>query len=216
MKRLILGIAALVAASHLALAEEPRQRVMNIPLDMPLDEPLDGEFLDDVLRDSVLIESPIPHIESKFTDNRALQLWFSSTEDGRRVFWARLTQSLEGKELRPQDALANFEATFGKPDKIAEVKGDLSSFWILLKLDPRLPEARRATILKQLDASFTPTPAQIADFGLTDLRSRTRLLTPDFRGAVFFLASFKGKVGSMQTDLIDMVRAQTVLNLTAP
>jgi hypothetical protein len=52
------------------------------------------------------------------------------------------------------------------------VKGELSSFWILLKLDPRLPEARRATILKQLDASFTPTPDQIADFGLTDLRSR--------------------------------------------
>jgi len=224
MKRLIMGIAALVAASHLALAEEPRQRVMSIPLDMPLDEPLDGEFLEgiyqeklhDVLRDSVLIDAPIPHIESKFTDNRTLQLWLSSAEDGRRVFWARLTQSPEGEELRPQDALANFEATFGKPDKIAELKGDLSSFWILLKLDPRLPEARRATILKQLDSSFTPTPAQIADFGLTDLRSRTKLLTPDFRGAVFFLASFKGKVGSMQTDLIDMVRAQTVLNLTAP
>ena len=94
------------------------------------------------------------------------------------MFWARLTQSLKGKELRPQDALANFEATFGKPDKIAEVKGELSSFWILLKLDPRLPEARRATILKQLDVSFTPTPTQVDDFGLTDLRSRTRLLTP--------------------------------------
>ena len=224
MRRLLLGLAALVAASHLALAEEPRQRVMNIPLDMPLNEPLDGEFLEgiyqdklhDVFKDSVLIDAPIPHIESHFSDNRALQLWFSSAEDGRRVFWARLSQSLEGKELRPQDALANFEATFGKPDKVAAVEGDLSSFWILLKLDPRLPEARRATILKQLDASFTPTPAQIADFGLTDLRSRTKLLTPDFRGAVFFLTAFKGKVGSMQTDLIDMVRAQTVLNLTAP
>ena len=63
MKRLVLGIAALVAASHLALAEEPRQRVMSIPLDMPLEEPLDGEFLEgiyqeklaDVLRYSVLI-----------------------------------------------------------------------------------------------------------------------------------------------------------------
>jgi hypothetical protein len=224
MKRLILGIAALLAAMQLAFAEEPRQRVMNIPLDMPLDEPLDGEFLEgiyqeklaDVLKDSVLIEAPIPHIESKFTDNRALQLWFSSAEDGRRVFWARLSQSLEGKELRPQDALANFEATFGTPDKMAEVKGELGSFWILLKLDPRLPEARRATILQQLDNSFTPTPNQIVDFGLTDLRSRVRLLTPDYRGAVFFLTAFKGKVGSMQTDLIDMVRAQTVLNLTAP
>lgn len=224
MKRLLLGIAAWIAAMQLALAEEPRQRVMNIPLDMPLDAPLDGEYLEgiyqeklsDVLRDSVLVESPIPHIESRFTDNRALQLWFSSAEDGRRVFWARLSQSLEGRELRPQDALANFEATFGKPDRVAEVKGELGSFWILLKLDPRLPEARRATILKQLDASFTPTPAQIADFGLADLRSRAKLLTPDYRGAVLFLTAFKDKVGSMQTDLIDMVRAQTVLNLTAP
>ena len=224
MKRLILGLAALVAATHLALAEEPRQRVMNIPLDMPLTEPLDGEFLEgiyqeklgDVLQDSVLIETPIPHIQSTFTDHRDLQLWFSSAEDGRRVFWARLSQRLEGKELRPQDAIANFEATFGAPDKIAEVQGELSSFWILLKLDPRLPEARRATILKQLDASFTPAPAQVADFGLTDLRSRARLLTPDYRGAVFFLTSFEDKVSSMQTDLIDMVRAQTVLNLTAP
>jgi hypothetical protein len=224
MKRLVLGIAALLAATQLAFAEEPRQRVMNIPLDMPLNEPLDGEFLEgiyqeklgDVVRDSVLIDAPIPHIESHLTDNRDLQLWFSSAEDGRRVFWARLSQRLEGKELRPQDALANFEATFGKPDKIAEVKGELSSSWILLKLDPRLPEDRRATIVKQLDSSFAPPPDRIADFGLSDLRSRAKLLTLDFRGAVFFLFAFKGKVEFMQTDLIDMVRAQTVLNLTAP
>jgi hypothetical protein len=212
----------MLAASRLALAEEPRQRVMSIPLDMPLNDALDGEYLEgiyqeklhDVLKDSVLIDAPIPHIESNFTEDRALALWFSSEEDGRRIFWARLSQSFQGKSLQPEAALANFEATFGKPDKIVEVKGELSSFWILLKLDPRLPEARRATILKQLDASFNPTPDQAGDFGLTDLRSRARLLTPDFRGAVFFLTAFKGQVGSMQTDLIDMVRAQTVLNLT--
>jgi hypothetical protein len=224
MKRLAFGIVALIAASAAALAEEPRQRVMNVPLDMPLDDPLDGEFLEgiyqeklhDVLKDSVLIESPIPHIESHFTENRYLELWFSSEEDGRRVFWAHLSQSFDGKDMKPEIARANFEASFGTPDKIAEVKGEFSSYWILLKLDPRLPEARRATILRQLDASFNPTPDRIAGFGLSDMRSRVKLLTPDFRGAVFFLTAFKGKVGSMQTDLIDMVRAQTVLNLTAP
>jgi hypothetical protein len=224
MRRLALGLVALLAAAAGALAEEPRQRVMNIPLDLPLEEPLDGEYLDgiyqeklaDILQDSVLVESPVPHIESKFTENRALQLWFSSLEDGRRVFWARLSQGFDGKAIKPADALANFAATFGAPDKSAEVKGELGSFWILLKLDPRLPEARRATILKQLDASFTPTPREIADFGLADLRSRARLLTSDYRGAVVFLTAFNGQVSSMQTDLIDMVRAQTVLNLTAP
>ena len=224
MKRLVLAFVALLAIAPIALAEEPRQRVMNIPLDMPLNEPLDGEYLEgiyqeklrDILKDSVLIDSPIPHIESHFTENRSLELWFSSAEDGRRIFWARLAQGFEGKDMKPVDALANFEATFGKPDKAAEVKGEHGSYWILLKLDPRLPEQRRATILKQLDASFTPSPHQIADFGLADLRARTKLLTPDYRGAVFFLAAFKGKVGSMQIDLVDMVRAQTVLNLAAP
>lgn len=224
MRRLILGLLAVVAMSGLALAEEPRQRVMNIPLDMPLNDGLDGESLEGIyqetlhgiLQDSVLIESPIPHIESRFTENRHLQLWFSSAQDGRRIFWARLTQGFEGKDMKPEGALANFEATFGKPDKAAAVKGELGSFWILLKLDPRLPDARRATILKQLDAAFNPTPPEIADFGLADLRARARLLTLDYRGAVFFLTAFKGKVGSMQTDLIDMVRAQTVLNLAAP
>lgn len=224
MKRLIAGILASLAASSFALAQEPRQRVMNVPLDMPLNEPLDGEFLEgifqeklhDILKDSVLIESPIPRIESRFTENRHLELWFSSEQDGRRIFWARLTQGFEGRALKPEDALANFEATFGMPDKTADLQGETGSFWILLKLDPRLPEARRATILKQLDASFRPTPVEIADFGLADMRSRAKLLTPDFRGAVFFLTAFKGQVGSMQTDLIDMVRAQTVLNLTAP
>jgi hypothetical protein len=224
MRRLVLGLLAFIALSGPVLAEEPRQRVMNVPLDMPLDDGLDGESLEGIyqeklhgiLEDSVLVESPIPHIESRFTENRQLQLWFSSVEDGRRVFWARLTQSFEGKDLKPEDALANFQATFGKPDKVAEVKGELGSFWILLKLDPRLPEARRATILKQLDDAFKPTPPEIAGFGLADLRSRARLLTLDYRGAVFFVTAFKGKVGSMQTDLIDMVRAQTVLNLAAP
>jgi|RhiMethySRZTD1v2_1073278.scaffolds.fasta_scaffold00069_12 hypothetical protein len=224
MKRLVLGIVALLAASHATLAEEPRQRVMSVPLDMPLDDALDGEFLEgiyeeklhDILKDSVLIEAPIQHIESHFTEDRYLELWFSSAEDGRRVFWAHLTQSFEGKDMKPEAALANFEATFGKPDRIAEVKGELSRYWILLKLDPRLPEQRRATILKQLDASFKPTPDQIGAFGLSDMRSRVKLLTPDYRGAVFFLTAFKGKVASMQTDLIDMVRAQSVLNLTTP
>jgi hypothetical protein len=224
MRHLALALIALLVGARVVSAEEPRQRVMDIPLDMPLTEPLDGEYLEGIfqeklggiLRDSVLIEAPIPHIASRFTENRSLELWFSSEEDGRRVFWARLTQGFAHGNLKPEDALANFEATFGKPDKVAELKSETSRFWILLKLDPHLPEARRATILRQLNASFNPTPDQIGGFGLADMRSRARLLTPDFRGAVFFLTASRCKVGSMQTDLIDMVRAQTVLNLTAP
>ena len=45
MRVLAVLASILIALSATALAETPRQRIMNIPLDMPLDEPLDGEFL---------------------------------------------------------------------------------------------------------------------------------------------------------------------------
>ncbi len=225
MRRLWLAALAALSIAGRAAAEEPRQRVMDVPLDMPLEDALDGEFLEgiyedklhDILKDSVLVETPIQHIQSRFTDKRRLELWFSSREDGRRVFWAHLTQEFdEGKEPSPETALANFEATFGKPDRIAEVKNETSGSWVLLKLDPRLPEERRAAILRQLDVTFRPTDDQVGDFMFMDLRDRVKLLGLDFRGAVFNVTAFKGKVGAMQTDLIDMVKAQTVLNLTVP
>lgn len=222
MKRVLLAAIALLNLCGPVVAEEPRQRVMNIPLDMPLDEELDGEFLEGIyqekllpeLKDSVLIETPIQHIESHFTDGRALELWFSSREDGRRVFWAHLTQSFgEGKESKPETALANFEAIFGKPDIVRENKSDISDSWILIKIDPRLSDERRATIQRQLEASFNPTPDQIGGFSFLDMRDRIKLLGPDFRGVIFSFSAFKGKVGAQQTELLDMVRAHSVLNL---
>lgn len=221
MKRVLLAAVALLSLYGPVAAEEPRQRLMNIPLDIPLDDELDGEFLEGIyqekllpeLKDSVLIETPIRHIESHFTEGRALQLWFSSREDGRRVFWAYLTQSFEGKEIKPETALANFEAIFGKPDVMRETKTDFSGSWILIKIDPRLSDQRRATIRNQLDAGFKPTPDQIGGFSFLDMRDRIALLGPDFRGAIFYFSAFKGKVGAQQTELLDMVRAHSVLNL---
>jgi hypothetical protein len=40
------------------------------------------------------------------TENRTLELWFSSQEDGRRVFWAHLAQGFDGKDMKPEAALA--------------------------------------------------------------------------------------------------------------
>jgi hypothetical protein len=221
MKRILWAAIALLSLCGSVAAEEPRQRVMNIPLDIPLDDALDGEFLEGIyqekllpeLKDSVLIETPIRHIVSHFTDDRSLELWFSSREDGRRVFWAHLTQSFEGKEIKPETALANFEAIFGKPDIMRESKGDVSGSWILLKIDPRLSDERRAAIQRQLEASFKPTPDQIGGFSFLDMRDRILLLGPDFRGAIFSFSAFKGKVGAQHTELLDMVRAHSVLNL---
>jgi hypothetical protein len=222
MKRVLLAAMMMLGVASFAAAEEPRQRVMNVPLDIPLEADLDGEFLEGIyqekllpeLKDSVLIETPIQHIESRFTENRRLQLWFSSREDGRRVFWAHLTQGFEeGRQSTPETALANFATVFGKADLMRESKNELGGSWILLKIDPRLPEIRRAAILRQLEASFTPTADQIGGFVFLDMRDRAKLLGADFRGAIFSFTAFKGKVGAQQTELLDMVRAHSVLNL---
>lgn len=225
MKRVVLAAVLAAVFAGTSAAEEPRQKLMNIPLDMPLEEQLDGEFLEgiyqeklsDVLKDSVLIESPIHHIESGFTENRKLQLWFSSREDGRRVFWAHLFQSFDaGKETTPETALANFESSFGKPDIVKVDKDETRGSWLLLKLDPRLPEERRAALLARLEQSFQPTPQEIGDFRFLDMRDRARLLGQDFRGAIFYFSAWKNKVAGQNTELLDMTRANTVLNLVVP
>ena len=230
MKGVVLAVsiavgAALCSMTGPSMAEEPRQRLMDVPLDMPLEDELDGEFLEgiyqeklmSVLKDSVLIENPVQHIESNFTENRKLELWFSAREDGRRVFWAHLFQGFdEGKESTPETALANFQSVYGKPDIVKVDKDETRGSWVLLKLDPRLPAERRASILQRLEASFQPTPDQIGDFLFLDMRDRVKLLGQDFRGAIFYFSAFKNKVAGQNTELLDMTRANTVLNLVVP
>ena len=230
MKGVVLAVsiavgAALCSMTGPSMAEQPRQRLMDVPLDMPLEDELDGEFLEgiyqeklmSVLKDSVLIENPVQHIESNFTENRKLELWFSAREDGRRVFWAHLFQGFdEGKESTPETALANFQGVYGKPDIVKVDKDETRGSWVLLKLDPRLPAERRAAILQRLEASFQPTPDQIGDFLFLDMRDRVKLLGQDFRGAIFYFSAFKNKVAGQNTELLDMTRANTVLNLVVP
>jgi hypothetical protein len=48
------------------------------------------------------------------------------------------------------------------------------------------------------------------------MRDRVKLIGPDFRGAIYSFGAFKGKVAATQTELLDMVRAHSVLNLTVP
>lgn len=222
MKRIILAAMLALSGVGLTHADEPRQHLMDIPLDMPLESDLDGEALEGIyqdklaaiLTDSVLIEAPIPHIESSFTENRKLELWFSSREDGRRVFWARLAQSFDaGKETTPEAAIANFEATYGEADIVRDIASGGIESWLLVKIDPRLPEERRAIIRGQVEARLPPKVDAIGDFMFLDMRDRLAVLGPDFRGAILSFTAFDGKVRAQQVELLDMPRAHTVLNL---
>ena len=233
MLRWILGslLLALSLAGAPALAEEARWRINNIPLDMPLEEEFNGEFLEGIYQEkladrlisSVLNEWPSYWIHStlkigKLTPDDAqqgaeldpkherMEIYFSSKADGRRAFWIRSRKPMD----TPADAegiakaMAMIEAGFGKPDHVI-TQADRPGDAILVIADP----AAKAV----LPATLTLTPQQYADFWHMDLQERARILGPDFRGAVILLIAFQGKLQAMQSELIDMKRAQSVFNL---
>ena len=210
--------------------------------DMPLTEELDGEFLEGIYQEklndrlitSVLNEWPVYHIDSTLkvgkgkvgkkdsvagadTDpkNEQMQLFFSSAADQRKIFWIRTRKPMNA----PADAdgtaksLAMIESSFGKPDRIitdAEMPGDA----IIIIVDPQLPADQAQAIKAALPDPMTLSHDDYMSFWSMDLQSRAKILGPNFRGAIVQLFAFQGRVESMQSELLDLKRAQTVLNLS--
>lgn len=216
-------------------------RINNIPLDMPMDEELNGEFLEGIYQEklmdrlisSVLNEWPIYHIHStlkakkgKLTkadskagadtdpENDQMDLYFSSAADQRRVFWIRSHRPLSGNA--DADGMANMlkltEGNFGKPDRVvsdAEMPGNV----ILVMVDPAIAADEQARLKAALPDPLTLSHDDFVDFWAMDLQSRAKILGRDFRGALVMINSFQGKFTGLQTELLDLKRAQTVLVL---
>jgi hypothetical protein len=109
----MIPVACCLALASAAAAEpaKERWRLASVPLDMPEDGGLDDQALEGLyqgdygtdmphdfggslggkIKDSVLTESPFWHIDTTLKDDRRLQLWFSSAEDGRKIFGVRLS-----------------------------------------------------------------------------------------------------------------------------
>ncbi|WP_303978019.1 hypothetical protein [Dongia mobilis] len=235
-------IALCLALSASAHADETatRWRINNIPLDMPLDEALNGEFLEGIYQEklqdrlmySVLTEWPSYHIHStlkvggKLAEidaqqavesdprNEQMDLYFSSAADHRRLFWIRARKPIEG----PADAtgiaqtMQMVEASFGKPDRIVTA-ADWPGNAILIMVDPALGEAERSLMLAALPDPLTLGHDDFIEFWSMDLQRRAKLLGPNFRGAIVLLTAFQGRLQGLQTELLDLGRAQTVFNL---
>lgn len=242
MLRIVLAALLLAAQTTYAAAETGRLRINNIPLDMPLNDELDGEFLEGIYQEklndrlisSVLNEWPVYHIDStlkagkgKLTKkdsapgaaldpkNEQMQLFFSSAADQRKIYWIRTRKPMDA----PADAegtaksLSLIESSFGKPDRIitdAEMPGDA----IIIIVDPQLPADQAQAIKAALPDPMTLSHDDYMSFWSMDLQSRARILGPNFRGAIVQLFAFNGRVESMQSELLDLKRAQTVLNLS--
>ena len=232
-----------IASNAPARAEDgaTRWRINNIPLDMPLDEALNGEFLEGIYQEklhdrlmySVLTEWPSYHIHSTLKSggklaegdaNQAVEsdprheqmdLYFSSAADQRRVFWIRSRKPIEGAadEAGIAQVMQMVETSFGKPDRIVTT-ADWPGNAILIMVDPALGSAERAAILAALPDPLALGQDDIMDFWSMDLQRRAKILGPTFRGAIVMLTAFQGRLKGLQTELIDLGRAQTVFNLT--
>jgi hypothetical protein len=215
------GILLLPGVSHPAAAAD-RWRIENIPLDMPLDEDLDGEFLEgmfqekigDRLQEGLLTEWPIQHSSYKLKGERSLELYFSSAADHRRIFWIRENRPLDGKNdpKSVELAIKQAESSFAPADRVIADPEQGGSV-ILLIADKSLPPDSQKAMLDPIPNPLKLSPDQFSRFWQMDLQERATILGPDFRGAVVLLNVFQGKLTNMQAELIDLKRAQTVLNL---
>ncbi|WP_374380117.1 hypothetical protein [Dongia sp.] len=241
MKRIWIAALLMVAGTQLALADGARWRINNIPLDMPLEDELDGEFLEGIYQEklmdrlisSVLNEWPSYHIDSTLkvgkgkvtakdsvpgadTDpkNEQMQLFFSSAADQHRIFWIRSRKPMHA----PGDAdgiakmLTMVEQTYAKPDRII-TQDDMPGDAILIIVDTSLPAEEQEKIRAALPQPMTLAHEDYMAFWSMDLQRRAKVLGPDFRGAIVQLMVFQGKLEAMQTELIDLKRAQTVFKL---
>ena len=232
----LLGLTGLLllAAGATASAAE-RWRLCSVPLDMPLDdrEALDNQALEGLyqgdyghdmphnyggyiagnLKDSVLDEWPFYHIKTTLKDGRLLQLWFSSSADGRKVFGVHLELPWSDKPKRgfkaERDAV---EAAFGASDLELSPPGAPAQK-LLVIADRTMAKDRYASVVARLPKLDQISHDDADRFWKLDLQEVARLLGPDFRGAIVILNSQGDKLVSEQAELIDLSRARSVFNL---
>ena len=222
--RLVAIAVCLALASAPATAEErpARWRLASVPLDLPMDGGLDDQALEGLyqgaygtsfpsnfggalggrVKDSVLVQSPFWHIETKLEGERRLQLWFSSAEDGRKVFGVRLSApSAKARGGEASAVLAELEAAYGKPDLALESPMGKAKQQILIFVDREMPQERREAVRARLPKPQDVASGDVGSFWQADLRDWARLLGPDFRGAAVVLMVTHTQVGDLEGEV---------------
>ena len=190
-------------------------------LDMPLEADLDGEYLEGHFQEKIgdrrlggLLTNGRSNTATTLKGERKLELYFSKRRRRRRIFWIRENRPLNGPNDPTSVDLAVQQAEGGlcagrSHDRRSDGGG---SVILVMPTTACRPDSRTG------DAGPDPQPAE-AHLGpvlavlAMDLQERATILGPDFRGAVVMINVFQGKLTNLQAELIDLHRAQTVLNL---
>jgi hypothetical protein len=233
-KPLLVTAIALLALANAASAADTKMRLVSIPLGMPesSDFALDNQFLEGLyngdygknmphnfggylggnVKSSGLEESPFYHIDTTLKDGRTRELWFSSKNDGRKVFGVQMQMPYSDKPPTKSYASARkeLETAYGQPD---------------LELSPPTYAGQHVTIFVDRNApnyqallSSLPKANQVSGkdadaFWHIDLQTLARILGPNFQGAIVIQTEQKGKLTGETAELVDLVRARTVFNL---
>jgi hypothetical protein len=150
---------------------------------------------------------------------RDVRIWYAPRELGGRSFMIS-TEAHSGRNL--DGARSDLLAAFGPPT-VEFTHADMEARGIhvadrtvdtLLYVDHDLPAAQWNRMAYRLRTEFNPTGAQL--FGLTNspLRALSRLLGPDFRGAIVQISeSGWSHDSTVTTMLLDLGRARSVFQL---
>ncbi len=233
-RKLLLATAFVLLTNVMAAAAAERWRLASVPLDMPMDDGLDdqaleglyqgdygthmphnfGGYLGGNVKSSGLSESPFWRINTVLKDGRLLELWFSSAEDGRKIFGVDLeTPWVEKPTADVSRVLSEVQAAYGKADLDLRLPADKGGQQIQVFVDRTVPPERFTAVAARLPAADKMSPKDIDNFWRIDLRELARILGPGFRGVIVITGSDKGKLVSQQTMLIDLARARSVFNL---
>jgi hypothetical protein len=169
--------------------------------------------------------TPAPHVMLTLAPApgarpRDVRIWYSPREQGGRSFMiTTITDSprnLDGARGEVLEAFGMPAVEFSHADMEARgIHVDDLTIDTLLYVDRDLPPADWNRIAHRLRTNFDPTGSQLFGLANSNLRTLSRLLGPDFRGAIVQISeSGWSHESSVTTILLDLKRAQSIFDLS--
>jgi hypothetical protein len=168
--------------------------------------------------------TPAPHVVLTLAPAadgkpRDVRIWYSPREQGGQSFMITTVAHSDGNL---DGARSDVLAAFGVPTKEFS-HADMEARRIhvadltvntLLYVDPVLPPAQWSRIAYRLREQLNPTGAELFSLPNSTLRTFSRLLGPDFRGAIVQISeSGWSHDSTVTTILLDLSRAQSIFRL---